>query len=102
MQDMVYYFYFIFNCPHMEAYCKIVDFQELVGIPPALTSTVVRKDFPHQDIIRSQAQLSKRPVHKHPQNSNVSFCDEQVEIDILMVSLPPLCLGPMGAIVLSS
>ena len=50
MQELVYYFYLVFNCPHLEAYCKIVDSKEIVGLPPTLTSTVIRE--PHQDIIR--------------------------------------------------
>ena len=58
MQELVYYFYLVFNCPHMEAYCKIVDSREIVGLSPALTTTAVRKNYPHQDIIRTQAQLS--------------------------------------------
>jgi len=65
MQEMVYYFYLVFNCPHMEAYYKIVESKDPVGLLPALSSTVVWKYYPHQDIIRSQAQLSKRPVPKH-------------------------------------
>ena len=49
----------------MEAYRKIVESKQIVGHPLALTSTVVRKHYPLQDIIRSQAQLSKRPVPNH-------------------------------------
>ena len=25
MQELVYYIYLVFNCPHLEAFCKIVD-----------------------------------------------------------------------------
>jgi len=63
--------------------------QEIVGLHPALTSTVLRKHYYHQNIIRAQAQLSKRPVPTHPEKIiKLSFCHEQVELDILMVSTP--------------
>ena len=42
MKDLVYYFYLVFNYPHLEAYCKIVDSKEIVGLPPTLTSTVIK------------------------------------------------------------
>ena len=89
MQELVYYFYLAFNCPHLEAFCKIVDSKEIVGLPPTLTSTVIRKHYPHQDIIRAQAQLSKRPIPNHPeQHYTLSFSGEQVELDVLMISTP--------------
>ena len=64
---MVYYFYLVFNCPHLEAYCKIV----------------------HHDPIRSKAQQSKRPIPNHPPKTyQLTYCGKQVEIDILMISTP--------------
>ena len=56
MHDMVYYFYLVFNCPHLEAYCKIVSSNQLTGLPKELTPSTIRKYFPHHDPIRSKAQ----------------------------------------------
>ena len=52
LQDMVYYFYLVFNCHHFEAYCKLVDSMELTGLPTKLISTIFKKYFSHQDLIR--------------------------------------------------
>ena len=67
----------------------MVESDEITRLPKTLTSTVVRKHFPHQDLIRSKAQLSKRPVPKYlDKHSSVSYCGEQGEIDIFMVNTP--------------
>ena len=64
MHDMVYYFYLVFNCPHLEAYCKIVSSNQLTGLPKELTPSTIRKYFPHHDPIRSKAQQSKKTYPK--------------------------------------
>ena len=33
LHDMVYYFYHVFNLPHLEANCKLVSSSHLVGSP---------------------------------------------------------------------
>ena len=32
LHDMVYYFCLVFNCLHLEAYCKIVSSNQLTGL----------------------------------------------------------------------
>ena len=87
--DMVYYFYLVFNCPHSEAYCKIVSSNQLTGLPKELTTSVIRKYFPRHDPIRSKAQQSKMPIPNHPLKTyQLTYCGKQVEIDILMISTP--------------
>ena len=89
LHDMVYYIYLVSNCPHLEAYCKLVSSNQLTGLPNELTTSVIRKYFPHQDPIRSKAQQSKRPISNHPNKTyNLTYCGQQVEIDILMISNP--------------
>ena len=89
IHDMVYYFYLVFNCPHLEAYCKIVSSNQLTGLPKELTPSTIRKYFPHHDPIRSKAQQSKKPIPNHPQKTyQLTYCGEQVEIDIFMFSTP--------------
>jgi len=90
---MVYYFYLVFNCPHLEAYCKIVASKDMMGFPSQLTPTVVRKYYPHHDPIKSKSQLTKRPISNSPDKTyTITYCGEQVEIDILMVSTTSSCV----------
>ena len=89
LHDMVYYFYLVFNCPHVEAYCKLVSSNNIAGLPTELTPTTIRKFYPHNDPIRAKAQLSKKPVLKHPiREYTLTYCGELVELDVLMVSSP--------------
>jgi hypothetical protein len=46
LHDMVYYFYLVFNCPHVEAYCKLVSSKNITGLPIQLTPTTIRKFYP--------------------------------------------------------
>ena len=50
LHDMVYYFYLVFNFPHLEAYCKLVSSNQLTDLPKELTTSVIRKYFPHHRI----------------------------------------------------
>ena len=87
LHDMVYYFFLVFNCPRLEAYCKLVSSSDLIGLPKSLTCDVVGKYYPHHDHINSWAQLSKKPIPNNPEKVyELTFCSEQVEIDILMIS----------------
>ena len=89
---MVYYFYLVFNCPHVEAYCKLVSSNNIAGLPTelGLDPTNIRKFYPHNDPIRAKApnfQLSKKPVLKHPiREYTLTYCGELIELDVLMVS----------------
>jgi hypothetical protein len=61
----------------------------LTGLPAQLTPSIIRKYYPHNDPIKSKSQLSKRPIPNHPiKNYDITYCGEQVEIDILMISTP--------------
>ena len=53
LHDMVYYFYLVFNCPHVEAYCKLVSSHNIAGLPAELTPTNIRKFYPHMLTIGS-------------------------------------------------
>jgi hypothetical protein len=87
MHDMVYYFYIVFNCPHVEAFCKIVSSNQMSGLPKSLTPSIIRKYYPHHDPIKAKAQLSKRPIHVVTEKTySITYCGEQVELDILMIS----------------
>jgi hypothetical protein len=89
ISDMVYYFYLVFNCPHVEAYCRLVSSNQITGLPSQLTVTAIRKFYPHQDPIKPKSQLTKQPIkHFQEKNYQLTFCGEQVEIDILLVSTP--------------
>ena len=55
----------------------------MTGFPSQHTLIVVRKYYP----IKSKSQLSKRPISNSPEKTYaITYCGEQVEIDILMVS----------------
>jgi hypothetical protein len=86
---MVYYFYLVFNCPHVEAYCKLVSSNNIAGLPIELNPTNIRKFYSHNDPIRAKAQLSKKPILKHPiREYTLTYCGELVELDVLMVHSP--------------
>jgi hypothetical protein len=88
-QDMVYYFYLVFNCPHVEAYCRLVLSKAILSLPTSLTPHVIRQYYPHDDFIKSKSQMSKHPVPTNPNKTyNITQCGELVELDILIISSP--------------
>jgi hypothetical protein len=89
INNMVYYFYLFFNCPGIDAYCRLIDSKAITGLPASLTSKVIRKYYPYHDPIKAKSQLSKRAIpNKLDKEYNLSRCGELVELDILMVSTP--------------
>ena len=86
---MVYHFYLVFNCPHLKAYSKLVSTTHLVGFPKSLTSDVVRKYYPHHNKLNYVLSYRKKTIPNNPKKIyDLTFCSEQVEIDILMMSTP--------------
>ena len=69
LHDMVYYFYLVFNCPHVKAYCKLFSSNNITGLPPQVNPTNIRKFYPHNNPILAKAQLSKTPIINIPSKS---------------------------------
>ena len=88
LHDMVYYFNLVFNCPHLEACCKIVS---------SVTSWQVSQkidNISHRKIFSSSWSYQIKGPTIQPGNPwssakrQLIYCGEQVEIDILMISTP--------------
>jgi hypothetical protein len=54
-----------------------------------LTIANIKKYYPYNDPLKPTSQLSKKAVSKFQEKHyNLSYCGEQVEIDVLLVSTP--------------
>ena len=88
IKELVYYFYIVFNCPNVDTYCHLLSVPTTSGFPPNLTAKNVRKYYPYNDI-RSQSQQSIKTIHQSTGSPKQStFCNEIVELDILIISTP--------------
>ena len=63
------------------------------GFPISTYTNRGSKVLPHHDPIKSKSQLTKRPISNSPDKTyTITYCGEQVEIDILMVSTTSSCV----------